>query len=123
MEARVTEVLVLGAGVAGLAAAQRLRRAGVTVLVLEARDVIGGRIRTLRDGFSPPLEAGAEFVHGEPHPLLAGLRIGAIHGRQLCARDGAVTDGEELSGRALALIARAGAPLGDDPRDDRSFQA
>ncbi len=59
------DVLVLGAGAAGLACAAVLRRAGRRVLVLEARDRIGGRVWTDR-GFAPhPVEFGAEFVHGE----------------------------------------------------------
>src|SRR4051812_30578875 len=43
------DVVVIGAGVAGLAAADRLREEGADVVVLEARDRIGGRILTLRD--------------------------------------------------------------------------
>ena len=41
-----TDVLVVGAGVAGLAAARDLRTAGRSVLVIEARDRIGGRVLT-----------------------------------------------------------------------------
>jgi monoamine oxidase len=57
---------VIGAGVAGLAAAGELRRQGFRVAVYEARDRIGGRILTHRDArFPMPLELGAEFIHGE----------------------------------------------------------
>ncbi|MFU8877367.1 MAG: flavin monoamine oxidase family protein [Wenzhouxiangellaceae bacterium] len=54
-------VIVLGAGLAGLAAATELRRAGLEVIVLEARDRPGGRVHTLREPFSHGLyaEAGA----------------------------------------------------------------
>jgi monoamine oxidase len=59
------DVVVVGAGVAGLAAAGRLAEAGASVVVLEARDRIGGRILTVRDARLPvPVELGAEFVHG-----------------------------------------------------------
>ena len=45
-------VIVVGAGMAGLACAQRLVRAGVEVLVLEASDAVGGRIQTdVVDGY------------------------------------------------------------------------
>jgi len=56
------EVCVVGAGAAGLAAARRLRAGGVDVLVLEARDRIGGRAHTIvRDGL--PLDLGCEWLH------------------------------------------------------------
>ncbi|HEX7091841.1 MAG TPA: NAD(P)/FAD-dependent oxidoreductase [Longimicrobiales bacterium] len=59
------DVVVVGAGVAGLAAAQALLDAGLDVLVLEARGRVGGRIHTHRDPLSPvPIELGAEFIHG-----------------------------------------------------------
>jgi len=61
-----TDVAVVGAGAAGLAAADALRQAGLGVVVLEARDRIGGRVLTHRDARVPvPIELGAEFVHGE----------------------------------------------------------
>ncbi len=60
------DVAVIGAGVAGLAAAGELCRQGFQVAVYEARDRIGGRILTHRDArFPMPLELGAEFIHGE----------------------------------------------------------
>jgi phytoene dehydrogenase-like protein len=61
----VADVLIVGAGAAGLAAARKLTRAGLSVTILEARDRLGGRIHTLTDPLSPvPIELGAEFVHG-----------------------------------------------------------
>ena len=58
------DVIVVGGGVAGLAAAGAIARRGLTVLVLEARDRFGGRIFTeRRAGWSAPVELGAEFVH------------------------------------------------------------
>jgi monoamine oxidase len=75
------DVLVIGAGVAGLAAAERLSRAGARVAILEGRSRIGGRVftRHLR-GWPLPVELGAEFVHGESPELFelareAGLLI------------------------------------------------
>jgi monoamine oxidase len=59
------DVVVIGAGAAGLAAAARLAEAGRSVLVLEARDRVGGRIETRHEpGLAVPVELGAEFVHG-----------------------------------------------------------
>ena len=65
------EVLIIGAGVAGLAAARELSAAGRKVIVLEARNRIGGRIYTNHDQKSiVPIELGAEFVHGEAPEIL-----------------------------------------------------
>lgn len=64
------EIVVIGAGVAGLAAAGDLHQAGFSLRVIEARDRIGGRILTIRDADTPmPIELGAEFVHGRAPEL------------------------------------------------------
>src|SRR5688500_17210734 len=60
------DVVVIGAGAAGLAAADALARAGRSVVLLEARERIGGRVWTRRmPGLATPVELGAEFVHGD----------------------------------------------------------
>ena len=56
-------IVVVGAGVAGLAAAQRLTDSGRTVVVVEGRDRIGGRIHT-DDSLGVPLDRGASWIHG-----------------------------------------------------------
>lgn len=59
------EIIVIGAGAAGLAAMVELDRANVSAICLEARDRIGGRIHTIRPfAAGIPIELGAEFVHG-----------------------------------------------------------
>jgi monoamine oxidase len=57
-------VLVAGAGLAGLCAARDLSRAGATVTVVEARDRVGGRVWTIREGFSDRqhAEAGGDMI-------------------------------------------------------------
>ena len=64
-DAPMADVLVLGAGVAGLKAGRDLRDAGRRVVVLEARDRVGGRVWTDRSLAPHPVELGAEFVHGD----------------------------------------------------------
>src|SRR5690242_15699889 len=62
------DVVVIGAGAAGLAATARLTGAGRSVLLLDARDRIGGRVWTRHEpGLTVPVELGAEFIHGEAH--------------------------------------------------------
>src|SRR5688572_283754 len=61
------DIIILGAGAAGLAAARRLSGAGLRLIVLEARNRLGGRIDTRHIASWPsPLERGAEFIHGRP---------------------------------------------------------
>lgn len=67
------EVIVIGAGAAGLAAARRLSDAGRRVLVLEARDRIGGRVWTNRSLGGLPLDLGASWIHGATGNPLAEL--------------------------------------------------
>ncbi|MFD3307025.1 flavin monoamine oxidase family protein [Streptomyces sp. NPDC058694] len=60
------DVVVIGAGAAGLSAARVLADAGKRVTVIEARDRIGGRLWTHPDAMSVPIELGAQFIH-EPN--------------------------------------------------------
>jgi monoamine oxidase len=67
------DIIIIGAGAAGLYAARILASQGKSVTILEARDRIGGRIYTIRgENFSLPVEGGAEFMHGDL-PLTKGL--------------------------------------------------
>jgi monoamine oxidase len=60
------DVLIIGAGAAGLMAARDLQRAGFDVLLVEARERIGGRMWTNAVEGGEHVELGAEFVHGRP---------------------------------------------------------
>jgi phytoene dehydrogenase-like protein len=71
------DILIIGAGGAGLAAAAELAPSGRRVLLLEARDRIGGRMWTLHaPDLAAPIEYGAEFIHGEALTTMAILRRG-----------------------------------------------
>ena len=78
------DVVIVGAGAAGLAAAEDLTREGLSIALLEARSRIGGRIWTRHPSGSPiPIDLGPEFVHG-PNELMfeiareAGLLIARL---------------------------------------------
>lgn len=62
-----SDVIILGAGVAGLTAAVQLARAGLRVVLVEARPRLGGRLFTRHDpSTNAAIELGAEFIHGHP---------------------------------------------------------
>ena len=68
-------MIVIGGGVAGLAAAGELGRRGLRVTLLEARDRLGGRVFTAHPkGWDGPVEIGAEFVHAGNDALWRRIR-------------------------------------------------
>lgn len=81
-------VIVVGAGLAGLSAAWELERRGWQVVVLEARDRIGGRCHTLRDFAGGQIaEAGGEFIDTTHREMLRfaalfGLRLDDVRGSE-----------------------------------------
>jgi len=73
------DVIVVGAGIAGLAAARSLVDQGLKVIVVEARDRIGGRIWTNRAWPKLALDLGASWIHGvSGNPVAALARSGRI---------------------------------------------
>jgi monoamine oxidase len=101
---------VIGAGAAGLAAARALRRMGVAVTVVEARDRVGGRIQTRWDGLvAAPVELGAEFVHGRPRIVEAlareaGRALVEVPDRHLRPRDHRLAPGKDTFARAQEIL-------------------
>ncbi len=117
------DVVVIGAGIAGLAAAEKLIARGADVVVVEARTRAGGRVHTMRgDGWPAPLEDGAEFVHGRDPALLRRLRRAGLHVVEhhdhhwLRTRTGRLVDGDGVWRRMQPLMA-------DDAPRDRSAAA
>ena len=104
------DVLIIGAGMAGLAAGRLLACAGRRVGLLEARDRIGGRIHTVHAG-GVPIELGAEFVHGRPPALWALIREAGLATVELEGEDFSFENGR--LGRAAAVPSRAHRVLAD----------
>jgi monoamine oxidase len=121
-------VAVIGAGLAGLAAADALRREGVDVVVVEARDRVGGRVWSVPFA-GGVVERGAEFVFAEDEVLHAtakrlGLRLyrkGTTYGDREPRGGEPVDPGEleravgrlgeaELGGTVLDAVATLGLP-------------
>jgi monoamine oxidase len=125
VERMSVEVVVIGAGVAGLEAARALHDAGVEFVVLEARERIGGRIFTMRTAELPVgIELGAEFVHGSAPELreiarAARLTIVDIDGERWESRAGAL---RPLGDDFWRDLERVMGRLRDRPRRDRSFE-
>ncbi|MBD1202620.1 MAG: FAD-dependent oxidoreductase [Rhodobacteraceae bacterium] len=85
LQARAAEgwrIAVIGAGMAGLAAARALQQAGAEVTIYEARDRIGGRVWTDRSWPDLPVDMGASWIHGltgNPLTALAREAEAALH--------------------------------------------
>jgi monoamine oxidase len=105
------DVIVVGAGAAGLAAALQLAARSLRVIVLESRDHIGGRVMWQRVGtVDEPVELGAEFMHG-PAPETSAL-----------LRDAGLTK-VETGGAAWTCTPTGGlAPAKDDFRSVAIFE-
>jgi monoamine oxidase len=92
--------IVIGGGIAGLAAADELSSHGCEVLLLEARERLGGRIWTIRGKTEIPIELGAEFIHGEPAVVCSRLAEARLATHVVPSRHWRFQHGklEELSG-------------------------
>jgi monoamine oxidase len=117
-EVGASRVVVVGAGFAGLGAARTLHDLGVSVMVLEARDRIGGRVHTVSLGSDAVADAGAAWLQQGPTNSLGRLadRLGLatvatdFHAPRSAAPDGPVGD---VSAALAAIVAAAGrAPAG-----------
>ncbi len=122
-------IVVVGAGVAGLAAAVQLAEAGHGVIVLEASSRVGGRIRTEYAG-DIAIETGAEFVHGKPPETLALLESLGLETYELAGKiltygsdgrlQGEVEDDED-GDDPLALLEQVERWADSHPEEDLSF--
>jgi monoamine oxidase len=101
------DVVILGAGMAGLTAARALAERGLRVVVLEAKDRVGGRVFTRGAEGGGTVELGAEFVHGRAPELWALIEE---CGAKTVEREG-----------TMLREAWGGGVAEDDPQDDGMF--
>lgn len=118
------DVIIVGAGAAGLMAARELRNAGKRVLILESSNRVGGRARTIHDPAAGiPIELGAEFIHGEAketYKLLEAARLATVPvlGEHYRSDGGKFDEQEKIWKRMSHVLKR----MKDDRDEDRSFQ-
>ena len=118
------DVVIVGAGAAGLMAARELKQRGRKILVLEASSRIGGRILTRAvAGAGVPVELGAEFIHGEApetRRLLDEARLATVpvSGDHYRSDSGKLSD-QGSAWERMRLVFRH---LGRNRKHDRSFQ-
>jgi monoamine oxidase len=117
------DVVVVGAGVAGLAAADRLREQGLALRILEARGRIGGRVWTRHPrSLTVPVELGAEFTHGEAGEVMEiarreSLAVVDIAGRRWSSRGGKLRILDDFWERLDRVMRR----LDEERKPDRTF--
>ncbi len=113
-------IIVIGAGAAGLMASSELVKRKYSVIIVEARDRIGGRIHALSNHFSRTVDAGAEFVHGD-QPItkdLAGKSNTALQrlaGNHFQIAKGQIKEGNFFNGEWDAMLEELGKLDSDMP--------
>jgi monoamine oxidase len=117
------DAVVIGAGAAGLAAARSLAGRSLRVIVLEARDRIGGRVLSEPSTSAAAAEFGAEFIHGPAKETLALLReagtaaVGTDGESFVCSKDGRLRPDDYDIREAARILERARTLPGDESVD------
>jgi monoamine oxidase len=119
------DVIVVGAGVSGLAATASIGRMGKQVICLEAAGRIGGRILSMLDPMTAvPIELGAEFVHGRPSEIWELIQTGGLTAFEHTSRAlhfdrGKIVKDKHVGQLAEQLVSRLGKSR---KRKDESFE-
>lgn len=113
-------IAVIGAGLAGLAAATRVVKADVDVTVFEARDRVGGRVHSAQASFAPALtvDLGGSFINSDHEDMIAlakQLDLELVNRKAAGQQESTVAESFLFDGRLIAHEELAGAlkPLSD----------
>lgn len=134
---RDVDVAVIGAGIAGLAAAEAVTKAGLSCVVLEARDRVGGRIWTSTEWSDLPVDLGASWIHGtEGSPIFdeanrlgiatAVFDVGSYDGAgsaEYYSPNGIPADADQLDALVNRVIGRLEDAAVEDGSGRRSLRA
>ena len=118
----VTDVIIVGAGAAGLAAARDLSKEGLNIIVLEAGSRIGGRIFTHHEPDTAlRIELGAEFIHGRSREIFSIIKEANLEFEEVTGRHWFFDDGKlSKSGAFWSAVEDIMAQMRDEIID-RSF--
>jgi monoamine oxidase len=108
------DVIVVGAGWSGLKAARTLMNAGVSTMVLEAREEVGGRVRTDHETFTVPFDIGGAWIHSTVddkghfrNPLAAVAQRANVELRETALDRTLYVNGREATPKELAEYQKA----------------
>ncbi|RUZ62344.1 FAD-dependent oxidoreductase, partial [Mesorhizobium sp. M7A.F.Ca.CA.002.06.1.1] len=123
------DVVIIGAGSAGLAAAKTLQAAGLSFTLLEAMDRIGGRAWTSDQHFGVPFDIGCAWLHAAdrnpyfPEAQVAGwtlhhhdMNVDHLYYRERKASEAEEADMKAADAKLFELLARHEVKDGDDDR-------
>ena len=103
--ANTSDVIIVGAGAAGLSAARTLGEAGVTYKVIEARDRIGGRTFTETTTFGVPYDRGGHWLHdSDVNPWIAYAKTNGFNVYEDPGEEKTFSNGQELGSEEIESI-------------------
>ena len=111
-------VIIIGAGAAGLHAAQLIKNQNVDVKILEASNLFGGRVKINNDFFDFPLEQGADYIYGNSNPWYNGIVDTGVSVVEIPKNAAYVMDGEAKLDAELSST-----PVDIDYQNAQSFIA
>ncbi|AZN96553.1 flavin monoamine oxidase family protein [Mesorhizobium sp. M9A.F.Ca.ET.002.03.1.2] len=117
-----TDVVIVGAGFTGLSAAHELKKAGIDFVLLEARDRVGGRVESGRNGLGQRFDSGGQFLCEDMPELMALLQASGktlvetyVEGEFVTQPRMSARQAERTYEASMAIRDRMNAVAPDDP--------